>query len=43
VVNGHSTQGSAQIILETDGDEIAATDVMGLIFGYYDNQVDPNA
>lgn len=43
VISGHATQGLPQIILETDGDDIIATGVMGLIFGYYDNQMDPNA
>jgi arsenite oxidase small subunit len=43
VVSGHSTQGLPQIVLETEGDDIIATGVMGLIFGYYDNHVDPNA
>ena len=43
VVSGHATQGLPQIILELQGDDILATGVMGLIYGYYDNQVDPNA
>ena len=41
VISGHATQGLPQIILETDGDDIVATGVMGLIFGYYDNKVNP--
>jgi arsenite oxidase small subunit len=41
VVSGHATQGLPQIILETDRDDIIATGVMGLIFSYYDNHVDP--
>lgn len=41
VVSGHATQGLPQIILETDGDDIIATGVMGLIFSYQDNLVDP--
>jgi arsenite oxidase small subunit len=41
VVSGHATLGLPQIILETDGDDIYATGVMGLIFGYYNNLVDP--
>jgi arsenite oxidase small subunit len=41
VVSGHATLGLPQIILETDGDDIYAAGVMGLIFGYYDNLVDP--
>jgi len=43
VISGHATQGLPQIVLEADGDDIVATGVMGLIFGYYDNRVDPNA
>jgi arsenite oxidase small subunit len=42
VVSGHATQGLPQIILELEGDDIMATGVMGLIFGYHDNQVNPN-
>lgn len=43
VISGHATQGLPQIVLEAVGDDIVATGVMGLIFGYYDNRVDPNA
>ena len=43
VVSGHATLGLPQITLEVDGDDIYATGVMGLIFGYYDNSVDPTA
>ncbi len=43
VVSGHATLGLPQILLETDGDDIIATGVMGLIFGYNDNAVDPTA
>ncbi len=42
VVSGHATQGLPQIILELEGDDILATGVMGLIYGYHDNQADPN-
>ena len=42
VVAGHATLGLPQITLELDGDDIYATGVMGLIFGYHDNSVDPN-
>ena len=42
VVAGHATMGLPQITLEADGDDIYATGVMGLIFGYSDNSVDPN-
>ncbi len=41
VISGHATQGLPQIILETEGDNIVATGVMGLIFGYFDNRVPP--
>lgn len=41
VVSGHSTLGLPQILLETEGDEIFAVGVLGLIFGYYDNRVSP--
>ena len=43
VVAGHATMGLPQITLELDGDDIYATGVMGLIFGYFDNSVDPNS
>ncbi len=42
VISGHATQSLPQIILETDGDDIVATGVMGLVYSFYDNQVDPN-
>jgi arsenite oxidase small subunit len=41
VVSGHATEGLPQITLETDGDDIYATGVLGLVYGYYDNQVAP--
>ena len=41
VVAGHATLGLPQITLELEGDDIIATGVLGLIFGYYDNAVDP--
>jgi len=41
VVAGHATLGLPQIMLELDADDIVATGVMGLIFGYDDNAVDP--
>jgi len=43
VISGHATQGLPQIVLDTDGDDIVATGVLGLIFSYYDNRVDPSA
>lgn len=41
VIAGHATLGLPQITLEVEDDEIVATGVMGLIFGYYDNAVNP--
>lgn len=41
VISGHATQGLPQILLELDGDDIIATGVMGLIFGYVDNAENP--
>lgn len=41
VVSGHATQGLPQITLEVEGDDIYATGVMGLVYGYHDNQVAP--
>jgi arsenite oxidase small subunit len=41
VISGHATQGLPQILLEVDGDDIVATGVMGLIFGYVDNKENP--
>jgi arsenite oxidase small subunit len=41
VVSGHATQGLPQIVLELDGDDILAVGVLGLIFGFHDNKVEP--
>jgi arsenite oxidase small subunit len=41
IVSGHATQGLPQITLEVRGDEIYATGVMGLIFGFSDNEIEP--
>lgn len=41
VVSGHATIGLPQIVLETDGDDIHAVGVLGLIFGCHDNRVNP--
>ncbi len=41
VVSGHATMGLPQIVLETEGDDIYAAGVLGLIFGYYNNLVEP--
>ena len=37
VTAGHATQSLPQVILEVDGDEIYATGVIGLIYGYHKN------
>lgn len=41
VVSGHASLGLPQILLELEGDDIYATGVRGLVFGYYDNRIDP--
>jgi arsenite oxidase small subunit len=41
VVSGHATQGLPQVVLELDGDDILAVGVLGLIFGFHDNKVQP--
>ncbi len=41
VISGHATQGLPQVLLETEGDQIIAVGVQGLVFGYYDNRVEP--
>ena len=38
VVAGHSTQGLPQVLLETRGDDIYAVGMMGLVYGFSDNQ-----
>ena len=43
VVSGHATSGLPQIVLEASGDDIIATGVQSLIFGFSDNETDPNA
>ena len=37
VVSGHATLGLPQVVLEADGDDIYATGMQGLIYGYHDN------
>ena len=37
VVAGQATESLPQIVLEAKGDEIWATGVMGLIYGYHSN------
>jgi arsenite oxidase small subunit len=39
VVAGQATESLPQIVLEVTGDQIHATGVMGLIYGYHDNKV----
>ena len=41
VISGHSTQGLPQVVLEARGDDIYATGVMALIYGFGDNEVQP--
>jgi len=41
VISGHASLGLPQIVLELEGDDIVATGVMGLIFGYYNNKIQP--
>lgn len=41
VISGHATQGLPQVILELDGDEIVAVGVLGLLYGFHDNRVEP--
>ena len=43
VVSGHATQGLPQVVLELDNDDIFATGVLGLIFGFHDNKDEPKA
>ena len=40
VVSGHATQGLPQILLSVEDNDIIATGVMGLIYGYADNRAD---
>ncbi len=37
VVSGHATLGLPQVVLEAEGDDIYATGMQGLIYGYHDN------
>jgi arsenite oxidase small subunit len=41
VIAGHATQGLPQVLLELRGDEIWATGVMALIYGFSDNEAQP--
>jgi arsenite oxidase small subunit len=37
IVSGHAVESLPQIVLEIDGDDIVATGVMGLFYGYSQN------
>jgi len=37
VVAGHATSPLPQVVLESDGDDIYAIGVLGLIYGYHKN------
>lgn len=39
IVSGHATQNLPQVMLELEGDEIMASGVAGLMFGFSDNRV----
>lgn len=41
IISGHATQGLPQITLEARGDEIYATGVLALIYGFGDNESQP--
>jgi arsenite oxidase small subunit len=43
IVSGHATSGLPQITLQAQGDEVYATGVQSLIFGFSDNELDPSA
>ena len=43
VISGHASQGLPQITLELDGDDIYATGVQALLFGFADNADEPPA
>lgn len=42
VVSGHATQGLPQIVLRLDGDDILASGVLGLMYGFHDNRAKPS-
>lgn len=42
VVSGHATQSLPQIVLRLDGDDILASGVLGLMYGFHDNRVKPS-
>ena len=39
VVAGHATQSLTQVVLELEGDDIFATGLVGLLYGYSDNSL----
>ena len=41
IISGHASQGLPQVVLEARGDEIYATGVMALIYGFGNNEVQP--
>ena len=41
VVAGHATEGLPQVILAVEGDEIFATGMLGLMYGYSNNRAGP--
>lgn len=43
VVSGHATESLPQVVLELQGDDIYATGVMGLVYGFHHNQARPTA
>lgn len=43
VVSGHATESLPQIVLETEGDDIYAVGVMGLLHNYASNLARPNS
>ncbi|MBM3356450.1 MAG: arsenate reductase (azurin) small subunit [Betaproteobacteria bacterium] len=43
VISGHATESLPQIVLETQGNDILAVGVMGLIYGFSRNVVNPRA
>lgn len=43
VLAGQATAGLAQIILEVEGDDIYATGVISLLYGFSDNKLPPEA
>lgn len=42
LISGHATEGLPQIVLELQGDDLYATGVMGLVYGFHNNLAAPN-